>query len=219
MDEQKVEFSARASLVAYGVRFQQMGIWAEVSARVKIKQKVRDYTLWREAIEFVKNEVVPIRLKGGQKHMECWTSVFGNVHETWFFTPLENFAAMDKPTGLLLKALGSQEAVNAHVDKSRKYSISIRQFVIRVRPDLSYIKPNAPTPKLAVVIKSELAPQRAKRRSYGSLRQTVASSQSSLKLHSTTRTRKERLYEKASHCARYPGLRRCHLEARFQPGD
>lgn len=44
MDEQKVEFSARASLVAYGVRFQQMGIWAEVSARVKIKQKVRDHT-------------------------------------------------------------------------------------------------------------------------------------------------------------------------------
>jgi hypothetical protein len=116
--------------------------------------------LWREAIEFVKNEVVPIRLKGGEKHMECWTSVFGNVHEMWFFTPLESFAAMDKPTGLLLKALGSQEAVNAHVDKSRKYSISIRQFVIRVRPDLSYIKPNAPAPKLAVVIKSEIVSQR-----------------------------------------------------------
>jgi hypothetical protein len=44
MDEQKVEFSARASLVAFGVRFQQMGIWAEVSARVKIKQKEHDHT-------------------------------------------------------------------------------------------------------------------------------------------------------------------------------
>jgi hypothetical protein len=44
MDEQKVEFSARASLVARGVRFQQMGIWAEVSARVQIKQKVHKHT-------------------------------------------------------------------------------------------------------------------------------------------------------------------------------
>jgi Transposase DDE domain group 1 len=44
MDEQNAEFSARASLVAFGVRFQRMGIWAEVSARVKIKQKERDHT-------------------------------------------------------------------------------------------------------------------------------------------------------------------------------
>lgn len=44
MDEQKVEFSARASLVARGVRFQQMGIWAAVNAQVKIKQKVHRHT-------------------------------------------------------------------------------------------------------------------------------------------------------------------------------
>src|SRR5262245_12199896 len=44
MDEQKIEFSARASLVALGVRFQQMGIWAEVSAHVQIKQKVHKHT-------------------------------------------------------------------------------------------------------------------------------------------------------------------------------
>jgi hypothetical protein len=44
MDEQKIEFSARASLVALGVRFQQMGIWAEIIARVKISQKVHRHT-------------------------------------------------------------------------------------------------------------------------------------------------------------------------------
>jgi len=44
MDESKVEFSARASLVAWGVHFQAMGIWAAVSAQVKIKQKVREHT-------------------------------------------------------------------------------------------------------------------------------------------------------------------------------
>jgi len=51
MDQPKIEFSARASLVAYGVRFQQMGIWATVSAQVKIKQKVRDHTaLWSYSV-------------------------------------------------------------------------------------------------------------------------------------------------------------------------
>ena len=44
MKKQKVEFSARASLVARGVRFQQMGIWAEVSAQVKIRQKAHKHT-------------------------------------------------------------------------------------------------------------------------------------------------------------------------------
>lgn len=145
--------------------------------------------MWREAIEFVKNEVVPIRTKGGQKHMECWTSVFGDVHDMWFITPLENFALMDKPSNILLKALGTQEAVNAHIDKGRRYTNSIRQFVIRVRPDLSYIKPNAGAPKAATVttveleygreeevwgvIKSEWVPAQKKSDRYGHLRAPV----------------------------------------------
>ena len=112
--------------------------------------------MWREAIAFVKDEVVPIRTKGGDKHLECWTSVFGEMYEMWFIAPLENFAALDKPTGYLLKALGSQEAVNAFNDKSRKYSNSVRQFVIRVRPDLSYIKPDAPMPRLAAIAMVEV---------------------------------------------------------------
>lgn len=44
MKDDKVEFSARASLVAYGVRFQQMGIWKMVCRRVRIKQKTRQHT-------------------------------------------------------------------------------------------------------------------------------------------------------------------------------
>ncbi len=39
-----IEFSARASLVAVGVRFQQLGIWKIVKQHVKIKQKVRQHT-------------------------------------------------------------------------------------------------------------------------------------------------------------------------------
>lgn len=44
MKNDKVEFSARASLVAYGARFQQLGIWQAVRRRVKIKQKTRQHT-------------------------------------------------------------------------------------------------------------------------------------------------------------------------------
>jgi hypothetical protein len=44
MKDDKVEFSARASLVAYGVRFRHMGIWKTVCHRVKIKQKKRQHT-------------------------------------------------------------------------------------------------------------------------------------------------------------------------------
>lgn len=42
MDE-SVEFSARASLVALGVHFQQLGIWSVMEAQVKIKQKIRQH--------------------------------------------------------------------------------------------------------------------------------------------------------------------------------
>jgi hypothetical protein len=39
-----VEFSARASLVALGVHFQQLGIWSVIRAHVKIKQKIRQHS-------------------------------------------------------------------------------------------------------------------------------------------------------------------------------
>lgn len=115
---------------------------------------------WSEALQFIKNEAVPANIKGGRKHMEVWTSVYGQSYESWFILPLENFAALDKPDETLLKGLGSREAVAAFWNKARSYNTSVRQFVIRVRPDLSYIKPNAPTPKLAVVSKLEIATSR-----------------------------------------------------------
>jgi len=39
MDE-RVTFSARARLLALGVRFQHLGLWSVLAAHVKIKQKV-----------------------------------------------------------------------------------------------------------------------------------------------------------------------------------
>jgi hypothetical protein len=105
--------------------------------------------MWSEALRFIKGEAVPANVKGGRKHMEVWTSVYGQSYESWFILPLENFAALDKPDDVLLKGLGSREAVAAFWNKARSLNTSVRQFVIRVRPDLSYIKPDAPTPRLA----------------------------------------------------------------------
>lgn len=112
---------------------------------------------WSEALQFIKDEAVPANVKGGRKHMEVWTSVYGQSYESWFILPLENFAAMDKPNDVLLKGLGSREAVAAFWNKARSFNTSVRQFVIRVRPDLSYIKPNAPTPRLAYFNTVEVA--------------------------------------------------------------
>lgn len=115
---------------------------------------------WSEALQFIKNEAVPANVKGGRKHMEVWTSVYGQSYESWFILPLENFAALDKPDDVLLKGLGSREAVAAFWNKARSLNVSVRQFVIRVRPDLSYIKADAATPRLAVVSKYEITPTR-----------------------------------------------------------
>jgi hypothetical protein len=60
MDEQKIEFSARASLVARGVRFQQMGIWAEVSAQVKIKEKAYKHTPLEKLFDCLINITLPV---------------------------------------------------------------------------------------------------------------------------------------------------------------
>jgi len=42
--DHSVEFSARASLAALGLHFQQLGIWSVVKAHVTIKQKIRRHT-------------------------------------------------------------------------------------------------------------------------------------------------------------------------------
>ena len=145
--------------------------------------------MWSDALRFTKDEVVPANVKGGRKHMEVWTSVYGQSYESWFILPLENFAALDKPDEVLLKGLGSREAVAAFWNKARSYNTSVRQFVMRVRPDLSYIKPNAGTPKAATVtmveveygreeevwglIKSEWLPAHKKSDRYGQLRAPI----------------------------------------------
>ena len=144
---------------------------------------------WSEALQFIKNEIVPAHSKGGRKHMEVWTSDFGQGFEAWFITPLENFAARDKPGEVLLKGLGSREAVAAFANKWNSLINGSHRFVIRVRPDLSYIKPNAPTPRLAYFntvevaygrrseydqwVKAEILPNQRKAGDYGQLRTLI----------------------------------------------
>ena len=111
----------------------------------------------REANAFIKDEMIPAYVKGGQKHLECWRPMFGEANEYWFIAPLANFAEFDKPdSGFLLKGLGSPEAAVAYRDKVNRLSASSRRFVIRVQPELSYLKPDAPLAKIAVVQNPEL---------------------------------------------------------------
>src|SRR5207244_13473775 len=65
-----VAFSARASLVVVGLRFQQLGIWSVVRAHVKIKQKVRVHTPLDKLLDCFINI-----LAGGQGLIEVNTRV------------------------------------------------------------------------------------------------------------------------------------------------
>ena len=46
-----VEFSARASLVILGARFQRLGLWSVVTEHVKVKQKVLTHTPWDKLLD------------------------------------------------------------------------------------------------------------------------------------------------------------------------
>jgi len=70
MDEQKIEFSARKSLVAQGARFEQMGRWAEVSDQIKIKQKAHKHIPLEKLLDCLINI-----LAGGEGVVEVNTRV------------------------------------------------------------------------------------------------------------------------------------------------
>lgn len=68
--EQSVEYSARASLVAVGMRFRQMGVWSVIGEHVHIRQKVLRHTPLEKLLDCLLNI-----LAGGQGLVETNTRV------------------------------------------------------------------------------------------------------------------------------------------------
>jgi hypothetical protein len=109
---------------------------------------------------FMKNTTNPALKKGGIMLREVWqtTGAAGDAFEFVLVTPVGKFAEFDAP-GALEKGLGPQ-GLSAWQTKAGSLVNSVRRFIIRTRPDLSFAAPRTGPPKLAVVQIVHVAPNR-----------------------------------------------------------
>ncbi len=109
---------------------------------------------------FMKNTTNPALKKGGLKWREVWqsTSASGDAFEYVLVAPVDTFASFDGPSPLE-KGLGAQ-GFAAWQAKAGSLVSSVRRFIVRTRPDLSFEAKRTGTPKLAVVTEVHVAPNR-----------------------------------------------------------
>lgn len=109
---------------------------------------------------FMKNTTNPALKKGGIKWREVWqsTGAAGDAFEYVIVAPVAKLADFDGP-GPLEKGLGPQ-GVSAWQTKAGSLVNSVRRFIIRTRPDLSFATQPTAVPKLAVVHSVRVAPNR-----------------------------------------------------------
>lgn len=109
---------------------------------------------------FMKNTTNPALKKGGLKSREVWqnTGAAGDAFEYVLVTPIAKFAELDGPSALE-KGLGPQ-GLSAWQTKAGSLVTSVRRFIIRTRPDLSFVAQRTGTPKLAVIHFVQVAPNR-----------------------------------------------------------
>ena len=109
---------------------------------------------------FMKNTTNPALKKGGLKWREVWqtTGAAGDAFEYVIVSPVAKFAEFDGPSALE-KGLGPQ-GLPAWQTKAGALVNSVRRFIIRTRPDLSFAGQRTGAPKLAVVHMVHVAPNR-----------------------------------------------------------
>ena len=109
---------------------------------------------------FMKNTTNPALKKGGLKWREVWqnTAAAGDAFEYVLVTPVAKLAEFDGPSALE-KGLGAQ-GLPAWQAKAGTFVSSVRRFIIRTRPDLSFAAQRTGTPKLAVITFIHVAPNR-----------------------------------------------------------
>ncbi len=109
---------------------------------------------------FMKTITNPALKKGGLKWREVWqnTGAAGDAFEYVLVAPVGKLAEFDGPSALE-KGLGPQ-GVPAWQAKAGSLVNSVRRFIIRTRPDLSFVPQRAGAPKLAVLHFVHIAPNR-----------------------------------------------------------
>jgi hypothetical protein len=109
---------------------------------------------------FMKTTTNPALKKGGLKWREVWqnTGAAGDAFEFVLVSPVAKLAEFDGPAALE-KGLGPQ-GWSAWQTKAASLVNSVRRFIIRTRPDLSFAAQRTGVPKLAVVHFVHVAPNR-----------------------------------------------------------
>lgn len=109
---------------------------------------------------FMKNTTNPALKKGGLKWREVWqnTGAAGDAFEYVLVSPVAKLAEFDGPSALE-KGLEPQ-GLPAWQNKAGTLVNSVRRFIIRTRPDLSFAAQRTGPPKLAVVNIVQVAPNR-----------------------------------------------------------
>ena len=109
---------------------------------------------------FMKTTTNPALKKGGLKWREVWqnTTAAGDAFEYVIVAPVGAFAEYDGPSPIE-KALGAQGYAD-WLTKAGSLVTSVRRYIIRTRPDLSYAAKMTGPPKLAVLHSVHVAPGR-----------------------------------------------------------
>lgn len=109
---------------------------------------------------FMKTTTNPALKKGGLKWREVWQSTMAadDAFEFVLVTPVGAFAEYDGPPAIE-KGLGAQ-GYASWLAKAGSLVTSVRRYIIRTRPDLSYAAKRSGPPKLAVVTSVHVAPGR-----------------------------------------------------------
>jgi hypothetical protein len=111
-------------------------------------------------IDYQKSDVIPALQKGGVKWRDSWrTASFGDIFQVAHVTDVTSLDQYDAPPPAR-KALGD-EGYAAYQAKIGSMVSSVRTYLIRTRPDLSYMPdPAAPQPKMAILTTIEVAPDK-----------------------------------------------------------
>ena len=109
---------------------------------------------------FMKNTTNPALKKGGVKWRAVWqsTPAAGDAFEYVLIAPIDSFASFDGPSPIE-KGLGAQGFAGWQA-KAGSLVSSVRRFIVRTRPDLSFEAKRTSPPKLAVVTEVHVAPNR-----------------------------------------------------------
>ncbi len=106
--------------------------------------------LMEEYLNFIKNRMNPLRIKGGAKQSLVWTVGRGPQNTVITASPVENYADQDQPAGIA-KALDS-DATAVFWQQHAKYLRQQESYLIESLPECSWTSPKFKAmPKMALL--------------------------------------------------------------------